>query len=237
MFRKLLFGALAALAITPAHAALQLAFANSGGGSFFCADQTVCDLDGAARNLLLLNTMVGDIRIEGTFAASTVGPDRLSVSNLTITNLGSSTETLTMAVGDTGFTTPVSFIRSSASATFNTDNGAAFDLRFFADHGDAQPAATAFDLPGVNLFSVLGSVAGNPDSASGTHDSAFVQGLGVFSMAEGASLALTPGASITGFNQSMASGVPEPSTWAMLIIGAISLALGARTRRPAREIF
>ena len=27
------------------------------------------------------------------------------------------------------------------------------------------------------------------------------------------------GASITGFNQSMTSGVPEPRTWAMMLIG------------------
>ena len=32
------------LAAHPARATLQIAFANSGGGSAFCADQTACDL-------------------------------------------------------------------------------------------------------------------------------------------------------------------------------------------------
>lgn len=209
--------ALALALSAPAHATLQIAFAN-GASTFFCADQTSCDLDGAAKNLLLLNTMVGNIRIEGTFAASTVGPNDLSVSNLTITNLGSSTATLRMAVGDTGFLSPASFIRSSASLTFNNDNGQSATLSFFADPLNAQPAGTAFGLPGVNVLTASDTITNSPDSFSGTKDTPFFAG-GPFSMAEGASLTLLPGASVTGFNESMSSGVPEASTWAMLLAG------------------
>ena len=234
MSLKLALAGLAILLSAPAHAALQIAFANSGGGSFFCQDQTACDLDGAVKNLLLLNTTVGNIRIEGTFAASSTNPNELFASNLTITNLGASTETLTMAVGDTGFIAPVKSIRSSASATFNSDSGAAFDLHFFADHADAQPAANAFDTPGVGLFDVNGVVAGNPDSASGTHDTAFIQLAGGYSMSEAAGLIVAPGASITGFNESMqAAAVPEPQTWLLGLIGFGLMAwLGRKARTP-----
>jgi hypothetical protein len=38
-------------------------------------------------------------------------------------------------------------------------------------------------------------------------------------MTEGASLVLRADGSVTGFNQSMESGVPESSTWAMLACG------------------
>lgn len=220
---------------SPAHATLQLAFAN-GGSTFFCADQTACDLDGAAKSLLLLNTMVGDIRIVGTFAASGTGPNDLSVSNLTITNLGHTTETLKMAVGDSGFFGPVSFIRSSASLTFNNDNGETASLSFFADHANIQPATTAFTLPGSNLLTKSGTITVSPDSFSGTKDTPFSP-LGPFSMAEGASLTLLPGASVTGFNESMTSGVPEPTTWAMLGLGFAFLGFIGWRRKGARFAF
>jgi hypothetical protein len=223
---------LAAVGTTPAAATLQIAFSNSGGGTFFCADQTACDLDGAIKNVLLINTVVGNIRIEGSFAQSSTSPDALSASSLTITNLGNTTETLTMAVGDTNFVTPVSSIRSSASATFNNDVGGGATLSFFADHANTQPAATASSLPGVPLFSTGITVVNAPDSFSGTHDSIFSQLSGPFSMSEGASLSLLPGASITGFNESMTSiVVPETSTWAMIGIGFGLLAL-VGTMRP-----
>jgi hypothetical protein len=225
----------ALLMSTAANATLRIAFQN-GVSTFGCADQTACDLNGAVKNLLLLNTTVGDIKIVGTFAASTTGPDTLSVSNLTITNMSTSkTETLNMAMGDTGFLGIVSGIRSSASLTFNHDNGGSGALSFWADHLDGQPGLTAFDLPGVNLFSTSQNVSTSPDSFSGTKDTAFFSS-GLFSMAEGAALTLKPGASITGFNESMAaSAIPETKTWAMLGIGfGLMAIMGVRRRRDSR---
>ena len=50
-------------------------------------------------------------------------------------------------------------------------------------------------------------------------------------MTEEASLALRSDGSITGFNQAMESGVPEPSTWAMVLAGFGFLSmLGMRKR-------
>ena len=74
----------------------------------------------------------------------------------------------------------------------------------------------------------------DPDSFSGSKVAAFAAG-GPFSMTEGAALALRSGGSVTGFNQSMQTGVPEPSTWAMLILGFAGLAwAGVRRGRSAR---
>lgn len=230
-----LLGAASLLALSSvANATLQIAFSN-GSSTFFCADQTSCDLDGQVKNLLLLNTVVGNIKIEGTFAASTSHPNELSVSNLTITNLSGTSQTLDMAVGDTGFLSPAAFIRSSASLTFTNDTGGSGVLSFFADKADTQPAVTASDLPGSLLFSTMETVSASPDSFSGTKDSPFLAS-GAFSMAEGAALTLGPGASVTGFNEAMQSGIPEPKTWAMLVLGfgIMSLMAGFKRKREAR---
>ena len=57
-------------------------------------------------------------------------------------------------------------------------------------------------------------------------------------MTEGAALALRADGSVTGFNQSMQTGVPEPSTWAMLGLGFGLLAfLGARRKRNSVAMF
>lgn len=233
----ILVGAAAALALTsPADATLQIAFSN-GGSSFFCQDQTACDLDGAVKNLLLLNTTVGDFKIVGTFAASSAGhPDTLSVSNLTITNMASTTETLRMAVGDTGFIGPAGLVFSSGSGTFNNGIGSTGALSFFADNADTQPAATSTDLPGTLLFNPSATAVTAPDSFAGTLVTADHLST-PFSMAEGAVITLKPGASLTGFNASMAA-VPEPQTWALLGLGFGFMGLlGWRKSKSSRFAF
>jgi PEP-CTERM motif len=209
---------LAAFGATPAKATLDISFTD-GTHVFTCADQTSCDLDGAAKNLLLINTMVGDFRVEGTFASSSAGAiNNLQVSNLTIFNEGATAGSLTMVVGDTSFAVPVESIRESASLTFNEDVGEPSTLAFFASKLNTQPGGDPIVIPGTSLFSVSGSASVSPQSFSGNHDSPFSTLL-PFSMTETATLGMLPGSTITGFNQSMTSGVPEPSTWAMLAIG------------------
>jgi hypothetical protein len=56
-------------------------------------------------------------------------------------------------------------------------------------------------------------------------------------MTETAALNLVGGGSITGFNQSMESGVPEPSTWAMLMAGFGLLGLAGWRKRQGRLAF
>ena len=215
-----LFGALA----TPAAARLQLSI-NAGGTTFSCFDgQLSCDQSGGANNLLLVNTTVGGAFVQLALAQSTFGKiNELQLSSSNIDNLTATPLTVTLLASDTGFTAPVSFINNSGSLTFNNNVGATDStLKFFADINNAQ-GANPNNTPGVLLESVSGHATTDPDSFSGSLITPF-DASSPFSMTEGAALVLRADGTITGFNQSMESGVPEPSTWAMLGLGFGALA-------------
>jgi hypothetical protein len=123
------------LAASSANATLQISFSN-GASTFFCADQTACDLSPTFGNLLLGPVTVGDIQITDALATSDggfFGQQSLSLGpalppieggNLTITNLSTTqTESLDMAVGDNDFAPFIATIRLKASP-FPIPNGA-----------------------------------------------------------------------------------------------------------------
>jgi hypothetical protein len=97
--------------------------------------------------------------------------------------------------------------------------------------------ANPLNTPGVLLDTVFGTPVTNPDSFSGSKLSAFASN-SPFSMTESASLNLIAGGSITGFNQSEQSAIPEPRTWALLLLGFGLMAfMGVRKRRSQRVAF
>ena len=140
--------------------------------------------------------------------------------------------TVTLLASDTGFDSPVRFINNSGSLTFNSNVGAPDStLKFWADVTDTQ-GANPTNTPGSLLETVTGAALTDPDSFSGSRIAAF-DANAPFSMTEGASLVLRADGSVTGFSQSMQSGVPEPSTWAMLIVGFAGLAWAGLRRQGA----
>jgi hypothetical protein len=218
---KILAGAAVAaiLAASPAHARLQLSI-NANGSTFSCFDgQLSCDVSGGANNLLTIDQTVGGAFVQLTLAQSAFGkPNELQLSSSNIENLSGAPITIRLVAGDTGFAPPASFIRDSGSLTFNSAVGSGpSSLSFFADPLNAQ-GANPLNTPGSLLETVTGTPTTDPDSFAGSNLAAF-SALAPFSMTESASLALTTGGSITGFNQAMETVVPEPRTWAMLVLG------------------
>jgi hypothetical protein len=202
-----------------------------GASTFTCFDgQLSCDVSGGANNLLTIDQTVGNAFVQITLAQSTFGAhNTLQLSSSSITNAGLTPITVKLLASDTDFVAPVSFIRDSASLTFNDAVGSGQSmLQFWADHGNVQ-GANPTNTPGSLLETVFGTPLTDPDSFSGSNLAAFVNGSS-FSMTEGASLAMRGSSSITGFNQSMTSGVPEPSTWAMMALGFIALGWAAFRR-------
>jgi PEP-CTERM motif len=240
MMKSVLLAATLLTTTTAAEATLQIAFTD-GSTVVTCADGQACDLSSGANNIIILNETVGPFHIIGTVAASVSGrgDDNLQLSTSLIQNTGPSLGHLGIIVGDNNFVGPVSSIEESASLTFNSAVGSgASTLKFFADPANGQPGGVTLNVPGVQLFSTSGSPATDPDSFAGTNFSPFDAG-GFFSMTETANLALRADGSITGFNESMAasSAIPEPSTWAMLGIGAGMMAWLGRRRRGVHFAF
>ena len=235
MNRLLMTTAVLAALATPAAARLQLSI-GVGGSTFTCFDgQLSCDQSGGANNLLTIDQNIGGAFVQLTLAQSTFRPNSLQLSSSNIINESGVPVTVILLASDTGFLAPVSFINNSGSLTFNQNVGATDStLKFWADSTDTQ-GANPTNTPGTLLESVSGHALTDPDSFSGSLVSPFSSS-GPFSMTEGASIALIPLGSVTGFNQSMeSSAVPEPSTWAMLISGFAFLGFfGARRVRKDR---
>ena len=231
----LLVGVLAlAFGAAPAHARLQLSI-GVGGSTFTCFDgELSCDVSGGANNLLTIDQTVGGAFVQLTLAQSSFGKtNTLQLSSSNIENTTGAPITVTLLASDTGFNAPVSFINNSGSLTFNSNVGAPNStLSFFADIADAQ-GANPTNTPGALLESVTGHAATDPDSFAGSRISPF-DANAPFSMTEGAALVLRADGSVTGFNQAMETGVPEPRTWAMLAMGFGLMALLGVKRRRAR---
>ena len=236
MLKRLWVGAAAlALTIGAADARLQLSI-GVGASTFTCFDgELSCDVSGGANNLLTIDQTIGGAFVQLTLAQSSFGAhNELQLSSSNIENTLGAPITVTLLASDTGFTAPVSFINNSGSLTFNANVGALDStLRFWADVLDRQ-GANPSNTPGTLLESVAGHAATDPDSFAGSRIAPF-GAADPFSMTEGAALVLRSGGSITGFNQAMESGVPEPGTWAMMALGFGFLSLfGVRKGRRHR---
>ena len=233
--RVLLSASLLALMAGAAHATLQLSI-GVGGSVFTCSDgELSCDVSGGAKNLLVIDQTIGGAFVQLTLTQSTSGlHNSLQLSSSNIENTTATPLTVTLLASDTGFTAPASFVENSGSLTFNANIGAPDStLSFFADTLDRQGADPA-NTPGMLLETVSGHALTDPDSFSGSRLSAF-DASAPFSMTEGAALALRADGSVTGFSQSMQTGVPEPSTWALLLTGfGLLSVVGIRKRTGQR---
>jgi len=233
MLKNLALAGVSVLALAgSAHATLQLSI-GAGGSVFTCSDgELSCDLSGGANNLLTVDTSIGGAFVQLTLTQSTFGKvNELQLSSSSIENLTGAPLTVTLLASDTGFVSPVEFVNNSGSLTFNSNVGAPDStLKFWADPADVQ-GANPTNTPGVLLETVSGHALTDPDSFSGSLVTPF-DASAPFSMTEGAALVLRADGSVTGFNQAMQTGVPEPRTWVMAALGfgLLGLVASCKTR-------
>lgn len=228
-------------ASAPAQATLQV-IADVSGSVFACVDQAACDLNPAIGIIQTANGSLNGVQINGSIQTSTgtpanPGPDILNTSSLSIINTTATTKTVTVVVSDTDFTGPVASFLTAGSGVWQNAIGSTITLSWFDDPKNGQGANNATDTPGnlINSFSDTSTILVDSFSHDG---SGAVSDSGPFSMTEEAVFTLTPFGQLLSRGQTeIKSAIPEPSTWAMMLLGFAGLGYaGFRKARSTRSI-
>jgi hypothetical protein len=248
--------ALAGVAVSlagPAHATLQIAI-SVGATSFSCADNGACDSDPAIGTLTLSNMTINGVVFSGFTFTSFGTPANFAFGsgglqsfkdyqpiNNSINNTTNANQAIAITLGDTNFlstlpsSSTVAVFFTQASGTFQSMpplGGSVIGVRFFEDPANAQGASTVTDTPG-NLIANL--------SATDTGFFHVNQGIllsesAPLSMTETASIFLAPNTQLLNYDQSFFANTPEPSTWAMMLLGFAGLGLVFVSRGAAFQI-
>ena len=166
------------------------------------------------------------------------GTNFLNTSSLQVTNNSGALRTIEVTVGDTDFHAPVWYAFTAGSGVW-ADAGllSHITMNWFGDALNRQGATTVSDTPGTLLDTFSNtSDGGLNDSFSHNGKGEFPSQLtSPFSFTEQATFTLINGGMLINRGQSVAA-VPEPSTWAMMLIGFAGLAWGHMTRRRMRTL-
>jgi hypothetical protein len=235
VYRSLLAaGALAGLPV-PAHATLQI-IADVSGSIASCVDNASCDLNPAVGIIQVANGVLNGVEVNGSIQTSTGTPanpgiDTLNTSSLSLINLTAVSKTVTVVVSDTDFTGPVASFQTAASGVWQNAIGSTITMKWFDDPANGQGADSPTDTPGNLIDSFTNTATLFVDSFSHNGIGA-VADAGPFSMTEEAVFTLSPHAQLVNRGQSEVKlAAPEPSTWAMMLIGFAGLGFAAYRRR------
>jgi hypothetical protein len=213
---------LTAFSASPALATLQIA-ANVGGDEFFCADNTACDANPTVGVINTNPVTLDGINFSSSTAAASSGTTNfLNSSSLLITNTTNATVQIVITAGQTNFTAPVNKFSDADSGVWQGSSASAAVLRWFVDPTNTQGADNSTDTPGTlidtNVSTAAFPVLGFSRTSNGITDTL----LSPYSMTEQAVITLGAGESLVNRGQAIIgaqSVVPEPSTWAMLLLG------------------
>jgi hypothetical protein len=224
----------------PAHAVLQIA-ADVSGTSFFCADNTACDLNPAVGTIQVANQTIDGVAVNASIQLSTgtpanPGQDLIDTSSLSVINTSGATRVVTVAVSDINFSAPVKSFHLTGSGTWVNAAGSSLLLKWFDDPANTQGADNAFDAPG-NLLGTFTSAGTNPLLSFSTDQTGAASDTGPFSMTLWAQATLTPGAVLLDRGQGeIKTAIPETSTWAMMLLGFAGLGYAGYSRAKKRRL-
>ena len=226
----------------PAHAVLMIS-ADVSGTSLTVTDNGVGDLNLAIGTIQVANSTLNGVAVNGSIQVSTgtpanPGQDLLSTSSLSIINNAGASRLVTVAVSDTDFSAPVSSFNITGSGTWVNAAGSNIILNWFDDPENRQGANTAFDTPGISLGTFT-SAGTDPLHSFSTDQTGLVSDSNPFSMTIWAQANLTPGATLLnrGQGEVKVAAVPEPATWAMMVLGFFGVGFMAYRRRDQNTAF
>lgn len=230
-------GTIAGLSV-PARATLQVS-ADVSGAIDTCVDNAACDKNPAVGTIQVGDVLINGVQVNGSIQTSTgtpanPGQDSLNTSSLSIINTTNTLKSITVAVSDTDFQGPVFSFKTASASTWQNAIGSSITLNWFDDPGNAQGADTPFDTPG-NLIDTFSNTATLLVDSFNHDGSGVVTDSGPFSMTEQAIFTLTPFGQLVNRGQAeVKSAIPEPSTWAMMVLGFAGLGYAA-FRRAAKS--
>jgi PEP-CTERM motif len=213
----------------PAHATLQLAIDVSG-TPFFCADNSACDTNPAVGTIEVAPDSLDGVTIDGSISESHGTPANpgiraiLTTSSLSILNTTSSARVITVTVGDIDFggTNPYDGFETAGAGTWQEAVGSKVTMNWFLDEANGQGASTATDTPGTLLDTASRTAIRVVDSFDHDGSGPLAHIRGPFSMTEQAIIDLRANGELVNFGQTMIA-IPEPSTWAMMLLGFAGL--------------
>ncbi len=237
LFAGVSIGGIVAGFTAPAHATLQFTVGISGTeSSFTCVDNdTACDTNPAVGEINILNMsfdgLVGtDVVVQSSGNSGHPAVPSLSYSIGSFLNGSGENLDADFAVSDTDFRGPAN-LDLNADASFTSADGSNVMLGWFADPSNTQGGNTPTDAPGMELDDTEFEAPGAAASESMT----VLSKSSLYSLSDQGTLFLVAGGAVSGGQSatfSFGPPVPEPSTWAMMILGFAGLGYaGWRSRR------
>jgi hypothetical protein len=227
-------------ASAPAQATLKV-LADVDGSVSACVDQAACDSNLTVGIIQVANGTLNGVQINGSIQTSTGTPanpgnDTLNTSSLSIINTTSTTKTVTIVVSDTDFLGPVVSFLTAGSGVWQSAIGSSITMKWFDDPANGQGADNPTDTPGnlIDSFTHLATLFVDSFAHNGI---GAISDPGPFSMTEQAVFTLTPFAQLVNRGQTEVkiAAVPEPSTWAMMLLGFVGLGYAGFRRARARS--
>lgn len=227
-FKSRLLGGLsvAGVIVSPAHAILQIAISVDGAVTT-CVDNASCDTNPATGQLDMSGFTASGVTFDFANAISTSpGPtDDLNMST-SIDNTTEATTTVIITVSDTGFSAPVNtFITIAGGQWQTTTTGSEATFGWWDDPLNQQGATSPTDTPGNLIDTFMNTQTRVPPQGFSDNQGAKplpVPDTAPFSMTEQVTLTLAGGAGVLYSQEERKESVvpvPEPSTWAMMLVG------------------
>jgi hypothetical protein len=215
LFRTAALGAVSIVALaTPAFVALTIVIT---------VGTTTEAFTTAGDSLDLPDMTIAGVAIAGEDASviqgSLTSPDILDDWVLSVTNTTIGTPPVSIVISATGLTGPVSGYSAAGSGTWQNNTGQTITMNWYAN--GTQLVVPSYTNMATSALQGFGTTSSGPYSF----------GLTSVTMSESASYTLKAGGELLnrGINESL-TVVPEPSTWAMLVVGFAGLGYAAFRR-------
>lgn len=222
----------AAIFWTRAAATLQFSV-GPGESSYTCVDNSSCDSNPAVGAISIPEISFDGITADNVTVTTTSNSLSFTVGSLT--NDTGSTLSANFAVSDTGFSgVPLRF-KTLFTTTWRDAAGSTIDVAWHDDPENTQGANTPTDTPGSQFDSFGSTTPGGNDTAS--HSATGALDISApFSLSVGGSIDLASGGTESASEfVTVGSTVPEPSTWAMMLLGFAGLGF-CLTRSPKAPV-